>query len=55
MATTSTVRTQIEATLAYKIPSALTPELKMIRPMTETGIESLDNLLHGGLPIGAVS
>src|ERR1700733_8378479 len=27
----------------------------MIRPIAETGIESLDNLLHGGLPIGAVS
>jgi recombination protein RecA len=27
----------------------------MIRPMAETGIESLDSLLQGGLPIGAVS
>jgi recombination protein RecA len=55
MATTSTIRTQIEAALAHKIPSALTPAPKMIRPLTETGIESLDDLLQGGLPIGAVS
>src|SRR5580700_964810 len=55
MLATSTIRTQIEVTLAHKIPSALTPAPKMIRPMAETGIESLDNLLQGGLPIGAVS
>jgi recombination protein RecA len=55
MPTTATIRTQIEAALAHKIPSALTPAPKMIRPMAETGIESLDNLLLGGLPIGAVS
>jgi recombination protein RecA len=55
MPTTATIRTQIEAALAHKIPSALTPAPKMIRPMVETGIESLDNLLQGGLPIGALS
>jgi recombination protein RecA len=55
MPTTSTIRTQIEVALAHKIPAALTPAPKMIRPMAETGIEDLDNLLQGGLPIGAVS
>jgi RecA/RadA recombinase len=55
MPTTATIRTQIEAALAHKIPSALTPAPKMIRPVAETGIESLDNLLQGGLPIGALS
>src|ERR1700721_1142614 len=55
MSASPTIRTQIEAALAHKIPSALTPAPKMIRPMAETGIESLDNLLQGGLPIGAVS
>ena len=55
MPASSTIRTQIEAALAHKIPSALTPAPKMIRPMAETGIESLDNLLQGGLPIGAIS
>ena len=55
MPTTATIRTQIEAALAHKIPSALTPAPKMIRPVAETGIESLDHLLQGGLPIGALS
>ena len=55
MPATSTIRTQIEVALAHKIPSALTPAPTMIRPMAETGIETLDDLLQGGLPIGAVS
>ena len=27
----------------------------MVRPVVETGIENLDDLLHGGLPVGALS
>lgn len=55
MPTIATIRTQIEAALAHKIPSALTPAPKMIRPTAETRIESLDKILQGGLPIGAIS
>jgi recombination protein RecA len=55
MPTTATIRTQIEAALAHKISSALTPSPKMIRAAAETGIQSLDSLLQGGLPVGAVS
>ena len=51
----SIVRTQIETALSKKIPSALTPAPKMIRPVAETGIESLDEILKGGLPVGAIS
>jgi recombination protein RecA len=51
----SIVRTQIETALSQKIPSALTPAPKMIRPVAETGIESLDDVLQGGLPVGAIS
>jgi recombination protein RecA len=51
----SIVRTQIETALSERIPSALTPAPKMIRPVAETGIESLDKVLKGGLPIGAIS
>jgi recombination protein RecA len=51
----SAIRLQIEADLAKKIPSALTPLPKMIRPVVGTGIESLDDLLRGGLPVGALS
>lgn len=55
MPTASAIRFQVESTLARKIPSALTPQVKMIRPVLETGIERVDELLHGGLPVGAVS
>jgi recombination protein RecA len=55
MPSASTIRLQIEAALARKIPSALTPQPKMIRPVLETGIRSLDDLLQGGLPVGAVT
>lgn len=51
----SIVRTQIETALSQRIPAALTPAPKMIRPMAETGIESLDEALRGGLPVGAIS
>lgn len=55
MISASTLRRQIESTLAYKIPSALTPAPKMTRPVSVTGIEPLDAVLGGGLPVGAIS
>lgn len=55
MSSASTLRLQIESNLAHKIPSALTPAQKMIRPVAATGIEPLDDVLQGGLPIGAIS
>jgi RecA/RadA recombinase len=55
MPSASAIRLQLETVLARKIPSALSPQPKMIRPVVETGIEPLDDLLHGGLPIGAVT
>lgn len=55
MPSASTIRLQIETALAHKIPSAFTPAPKMIRPVIETGIERLDHLLGGGIPVGAVT
>lgn len=55
MSTASAIRLQIETALARKIPSALTPQPKVVRPVIETGIDPLDDLLQGGLPVGAVS
>ena len=55
MTSASALRLQIESTLARKIPSALTPAPKMMRPVAATGIEPLDDVLRGGLPIGAIS
>ena len=55
MISASALRLQIESTLPSKVPSALTPAPKMIRPVTATGIEVLDDVLQGGLPVGAIS
>jgi recombination protein RecA len=49
------IRAQIEAALAQRIPSALTPQPRAIRPTATTGIAAIDDLLGGGLPIGAIS
>src|SRR6201996_2408 len=55
MVTASALRLQIESTLSRRIPSALTPAAKMMRPVAATGIAPLDDVLRGGLPIGAIS
>ncbi len=43
------------AKLGLKIPSALTLRSKMIRPVAATGIAALDDVLLGGLSVGALS
>ena len=55
MPTASHLRAQIEATLAERIPSALTPLPRVSYPVAPTGIPEIDLLLHGGLPVGAIS
>jgi recombination protein RecA len=55
MPSSTAIRFQIESALAQRIPSALTPMPRMIRPVSATGIASLDAMLQGGFPIGAVS
>lgn len=55
MPSASALRLQIESALAHKIPSALTPTARLIRPVAVTGIVALDAALEGGLPIGAIS
>lgn len=55
MPSASAIRLQIESALAHKIPSALTPAAKLIRPVAATGIAALDEALNGGLPVGAIS
>jgi recombination protein RecA len=49
------LRAQIEASLADRIPSALTPIPRVSYPVAPTGITEIDALLHGGLPVGAIS
>lgn len=49
------LRAQIEANLAKRIPSALTSSPKVAYTVAPTGIGEVDELLHGGLPVGALS
>lgn len=55
MPSASAIRFQVEAALAQRIPSALTQTPKMIRPVAATGVQTVDELLDGGLPIGAIT
>jgi recombination protein RecA len=55
MQSASAIRLQIETALAHKVPSALTPAQKIIRPIAPTGVTAVDELLGGGLPIGAIT
>jgi len=55
MPSASALRKQIEASLANRIPSALTPLIRQVFPVANTGIENVDRMLHGGLPIGAIT
>jgi recombination protein RecA len=49
------LRAQIEANLAKRIPSALTPLPRVPSPVAPIGIREIDGLLHGGFPVGALS
>jgi recombination protein RecA len=55
MASAATIRVQVESALARKYPSALTPRPQMVRPVVSSGVEPLDQLLNGGLPVGALT
>jgi hypothetical protein len=55
MPSASAIRFQIETALAHRVPSALTPMLRVPRPVAPTGIAAVDDLLEGGLPVGAIT
>lgn len=55
MPTASAIRLQIEAKLARRIPLSLAPAPKFIRPVVSTGVDEIDTLLEGGLPVGATT
>lgn len=55
MPSSATIRQQVESALAQRIPSALTPPQRQVRPVISTGIDELDELIQGGLPVGAVT
>jgi hypothetical protein len=49
------LRIQIEHALERRFPAALSPAPRTIRETAETGIAEVDELLDGGLPVGAIS
>lgn len=55
MKSASNLRYQIESALAHKVSSALTPRSRVIRATTPTGVEAVDRLLAGGLPVGVLT
>ncbi len=55
MPAASAIRMQIESALAARIPAALTPAPRMVRPVAATGIDALDEVVRGGLPVGALT
>jgi hypothetical protein len=55
MPSAAALRIEIERTLERRFPAALTPVARTIRETATTGIAEVDALLHGGLPVGAVS
>jgi recombination protein RecA len=55
MPSSTVVRAQIEAVLAERIPSALTPQPRALQPVAATTIPEIDALLEGGFPVGAIS
>jgi hypothetical protein len=55
MPAASAIRLQIESALAARIPAALTPAPRIVRPVAATGIDALDEVVRGGLPVGALT
>ncbi len=55
MSTAAALRRQIEQDLEGRFPAALTFAPRTIREVASTGIDAADELLDGGLPVGAIS
>jgi hypothetical protein len=55
MQSSAALRLKIESDLQHRYPAALTPAPRTIREVAATGIASIDDLLEGGLPVGAIS
>jgi hypothetical protein len=55
MPSASALRLEIERTLEHCFPAALTPAPKTMYEVAPTGVATVDALLEGGLPVGAIS
>jgi recombination protein RecA len=49
------LRAELEAALSHRIPGALTPRIRQAPELFPTGVESIDNILSGGIPRGGVT
>jgi len=54
MPSVAAIRTQVESALAKRVPSALTPVQRLVRPVFPTGIPTVDDII-GGFPVGAIT
>jgi hypothetical protein len=55
VSTSSALRREIEHALEHRFPAALTPAQRTVKDVVSTGIEAVDALLDGGMPVGAIS
>src|SRR6266700_3060867 len=55
MPAASALRLKIEQALETRFPAALSPAPRTICEVASTGIDEADELLDGGLPVGAIS
>ena len=55
MRSAALLKREIEQALQDRFPAALTPAPRAVREVAATGIAPVDELLDGGLPIGAIS
>jgi recA bacterial DNA recombination protein len=55
MATAHAIRVQIEATLAQRVPAALTLKIKQAPELFATGMVEVDEMLGGGIPRGSIT
>ena len=54
MPTAAALRIEIERALERRFPAALSPAPRTIQEVYGTGIDTVDGLLGGGLPVGAI-
>src|SRR5579872_7367902 len=55
MPSSAALRQKIETDFQHRYPSVLTPAWRTVREVHPIGIASLDDLLRGGLPVGAIT
>ncbi len=55
MRTATTIRVQVEATLAQRVPAALTLKIKQAPELFSTGVAEVDAMLGGGIPRNSIT